>query len=82
MAQVVVRLDEDLAAAIDALIQDGGAANRSDAVRRGLLRLVDEHRRAAIGRAIVAGYRRVPAEDDDAGWSDAATIAMIAEEPW
>ncbi len=82
MAQLVVRLDDSLAERIDALVRDGGAASRSDAVRRGLERLLDEHRRAATGRAIVEGYRRQPPTDAEGGWSDAATAAMIAEEPW
>jgi hypothetical protein len=43
--------------------------------------LVERERRAAVGRAIVAGYERVP-QDDDLLWSDAKTAAMIAEEPW
>jgi hypothetical protein len=51
-------------------------------VRRGLERLLEEHRRGEVGRAIVEGYQRMPADPDDASWSDAATVAMIAEEPW
>jgi len=34
------------------------------------------------GKAIVDAYRRVPQDDDDLAWSDAASAAMIAEEPW
>jgi hypothetical protein len=51
-------------------------------VRGGLHALVDEHRRRRIGRAIVAGYQAVPQTAEDVGWSDEATIAMIADEPW
>ncbi len=39
-------------------------------------------RRAGIGQAIVAGYRRLPQAQDDLAWSDAASAAMVAEEPW
>jgi len=37
---------------------------------------------AEQARAIVEGYRRVPQDSDDLAWPDAATSAMIAEEPW
>ncbi|QYG93621.1 ribbon-helix-helix protein, CopG family [Iamia sp. SCSIO 61187] len=82
MPQLVTRLDDDLAEAVDALVRDGVATSRSDAVRLALRRLVDRHRRDQIGDAIVKGYRRVPQADDEAAWSDAATAAMVAEEPW
>ncbi len=35
-----------------------------------------------VGRAIADGYRRIPQKDDDLAWPDAASAAMIAEEPW
>lgn len=44
--------------------------------------IVDRDRRDAIGRAIVDGYQRVPQDEDDLARSDAATSAMIVEEPW
>ena len=52
-------------------------ASRSEAVRAGLEAVVDRAR-----RAIVDGNRRMPQDEDDLAWSDAATAAMIAEEPW
>ena len=56
--------------------------SRSDAVRKALRALVDAERRRAVGAAIVEGYRRQPQTDDDLGWGDDMTRAMIAEEPW
>jgi Arc/MetJ-type ribon-helix-helix transcriptional regulator len=82
MAQFVTRLDDDLVAAVDALVAEGAADSRSDAVRLALRELIDRHRRAKVGTAIVEGYRRLPQADDDATWSDDATARMIAEEPW
>ena len=67
--------DDDLAAA-------GEVESRPDGVRRGLTALVDAHRRRRIGDAIVEGYRRQPQTEQEVGWADAATAAMIAEEPW
>jgi Arc/MetJ-type ribon-helix-helix transcriptional regulator len=79
---LVTRIDDDLASALDELVHAGVVSSRSDAVRAGLLRLVDEHRRRAVGRRIVEGYRAVPQSVDEVAWTDAATVAMIADEPW
>jgi len=82
MTQLVTRIPERLAEQVDALVAAGVVENRSTAVRLGLERLVEEHRRRAIGQAIADGYRRRPQAADEIGWADAATVAMIAEEPW
>ncbi len=80
--QLVTRVPDDVVEVIDDLVRAGVFASRSDAVRAGLGAIVDRRRRDAVGQAIVDGYRRVPPSDDDAPWSDSATAAMIAEEPW
>ena len=80
--QLVTRVPDSLAEAVDALVERGVFASRSDAVRAGLEAVVDRERRDAIGRAIADGYRRIPQDADDLAWSDAMTSAMIAEEPW
>lgn len=80
--QLVARVPDDVAAAIDDLVRAGVFDSRSDAVRVGLTAVIDHRRRAAVGHAIADGYRRVPQADDDLTWSDAASAAMIAEEPW
>ena len=80
--QLVTRVPDDLAAAIDALIREGVFDSRSDAVRAGLVAMIDRRRRVAVGEAIADGYRRVPQAGDDLSWSAAASAAMIAEEPW
>ena len=82
MAQIVVRVNDELAAQLDALVEDGVVASRSEGVRRAIDRFVDEQRRAEIGRQIVEGYERVPQEGHDGLWSDEQTFRMIAEEPW
>lgn len=82
MAQLVTRVDDELAAAVDELIAAGVVTNRSEAVRLGLQRLVDRHRRDQVGARIVAGYRAVPQGADEGGWSDESTVTMIGEEPW
>ena len=82
MTQLVTRVSDDLVASVDELVASGVVDSRSQAVRVGLERLVDHHRRHAIGAAIVAGYQRQPQTDNELAWSDGSTIAMIAEEPW
>lgn len=82
MAQVVVRLPDEVAASLDGLVASGVVRSRSEAVREGLRLLLDAEQRRATGAAIVAGYRAVPQSDQDGAWADAKTVAMIAEEPW
>jgi Arc/MetJ-type ribon-helix-helix transcriptional regulator len=82
MTQLVTRVGDDLAAAVDQMVQEGLVESRSEAVRRGLEMLVDRHRRRQVAAAIVRGYQAQPQADDEAGWADEATRRMIAEEPW
>jgi len=48
----------------------------------GLRRSVDAHRRRRIGDASVACYRAQAQRAGEVGWTDDATIAMIAAESW
>ena len=80
--QLVTRVSDAVAEAVDGLVRAGVFSSRSDAVRAGLEAVVERERRAAVGNAIVDGYRRIPQDDDDLAWSDAASAAMITEEPW
>jgi Arc/MetJ-type ribon-helix-helix transcriptional regulator len=82
MAQFVTRIDDRMARDIDALVAEGVVASRSEAVRRGLEDLIDRHRRARTGRAIIDGYRRIPQAEAEIGWADEATRRMIRDEPW
>jgi metal-responsive CopG/Arc/MetJ family transcriptional regulator len=82
MAQVVTRLDDKLAAELDGLVADGVVASRSEAVRLGLKRLVDEHRRLLIGAGIVEAYRRQPQTEEELAGLEDSTRALIEEEPW
>lgn len=82
MTQLVTRVDDELAAAVDALVDSGVVASRSEAVRMALTRLVDQHARAEIGARIVKGYVETPQTEDEIAWGDEATARMIADEPW
>jgi Arc/MetJ-type ribon-helix-helix transcriptional regulator len=81
-AQVVTRLDDELLVEVDELVAAGVVANRSDAVRQGLERLVGQHRRRRIGSAIVEAYRRQPQTAEELAGLDEATRALVNEEPW
>ena len=82
MAQLVTRIPDALAQAIDRLVEEGVVTSRSEAVRLGLERLVDRERRRRIGQEIVDGYTRVPQTEDELLWADEDTRRMIEEEPW
>ena len=82
MAQLVTRVDDQLLADVDALVSQGVAATRSDAVRLGLEALVEHQRRTQIGQAIVDGYSRNPQNGEELAGLDEATRALIEEEPW
>jgi Arc/MetJ-type ribon-helix-helix transcriptional regulator len=82
MPQLVTRVDATLIDGVDELIAAGVVATRSDAVRLGLQRLIDRHRRDEIGRQIVEGYERIPETEEELAWADASAKAMIEEEPW
>lgn len=82
MAQLVTRVDDELAASVDQLIADGVVASRSEAVRTGLEQLVDRCRRKAIGEQIAAGYRKRPQDSAEVGWADESSVQMITEEAW
>ena len=82
MTQLVTRVDDQLIAEVDALIERGELPTRSEAVRTGLRNLVDSAARRREGEAIAQAYRAKPQTDDEGGWSDAASVDMIAAEPW
>ncbi len=82
MTQLVTRINQDLVAQIDDLVERGVFASRSEAVRRGLLHLLDEQARQHTAAAIIEGYNRLPQTQEDVGWSDEATTRMIGDEPW
>lgn len=82
MPQLVTRVDDQLAAAVDELVASGVVTSRSEAVRIALEDLVDRHRRRIQGEQIAAGYLAMPQSDAEVGWADEASARMIADEPW
>ena len=82
MAQFVTRLEDTLADRVDRLVAAGAIASRSEAVRIGIERLVDELERERIGRQIVEAYERMPQTEEELEGADEAFEEMLAEEPW
>ncbi|MFV1989035.1 MAG: ribbon-helix-helix domain-containing protein [Gemmatimonadota bacterium] len=82
MAQLVTRIDADLASHVDELVAEGVFESRSDAVRRGLRALIDDHRRRQTAEAIIRGYADTPQTEEEVGWTDEATRRMISDDPW
>ncbi len=82
IAQFVTRLEDSLADRVDSLVAAGVFASRSEAIRIGLERIVDQLEREQIGREIVDAYTRMPQTEKEMAWADEAARRMIADEPW
>ncbi len=82
MAQLVTRIDEQLASDVDELVKEGVVTSRSEAVRMGLEQLIDRHRRQRVGAQITEAYRRLPQTGEETTGLDEATRALVEEEPW
>ena len=61
--QVPVRLTDSDLASLDAAIARGRFANRSEALRAGLERVLAEEREERIDEAYTAGYRKHPQKE-------------------
>jgi len=79
--QLAFRIPNELLAEVDRLVSAGDYGSRTDVVKAALQRLLAAARERELDAAIVAGYQRVPDAEADP-WVDAATRALVAEEPW
>lgn len=80
--QIAVRISDELLQTIDDMIEQGLVESRADAVRQALGRMVDQIERLRIDRAIVEGYRRTPATEDEQAAAQAALRKSIEDETW
>lgn len=80
--QIAIRIPDILGAQLDALVSTGRFSTRAEAVRAALEALIDAERRAAVGRKIAEGYRRVPQDDADVTAANQVATRSIDEEPW
>jgi Arc/MetJ-type ribon-helix-helix transcriptional regulator len=80
--QIAIRIPNTLAEELEALVSSGRFDTKADVVRSALEALVDEERRADVGRRIVEGYQRVPQDDVDVASAREAAVRSIDEEAW
>ncbi len=79
---LTARLDESTVDEVDALVTSGAYPNRAAVIRTALDRFLATERRAAIDRAIIAGYTRIPPQPWELAAADASLRESIAEESW
>ena len=78
--QTLIQLDDARIAALDERAAASGRS-RSDLIREAVDLLLGTGDAAAIDAAIVAGYERHPAPEQDA-WALRGALAAISAEPW
>jgi Arc/MetJ-type ribon-helix-helix transcriptional regulator len=81
-AQIAVRLPEELLAEVDELVARGVYESRAAAVRAGLEAVADSERRRQIDRAVIDGYRRIPAGETEHVAAVTSLRDAILDEPW
>jgi hypothetical protein len=77
--QTLVQLTDRLLAALDERAARDGVS-RSRLIRDAVEAYLAADRSAAIDRAIVDGYTRIPPDDDL--WAEAAARESVRREPW
>jgi metal-responsive CopG/Arc/MetJ family transcriptional regulator len=80
--QTLVQLTDELVSMLDErAVRE--RRSRSDLIREAIEAYLAEDAQAAISRAIVEGYKRVPQEQDDLDrWARQAARDLVVEEPW
>ena len=78
--QTLIQLDDARLAALDERAAASGRS-RSDLIRAAVDLLLGTGDSAAIDAAIVSGYERHPAPEQDA-WARSGALAVIRAEPW
>ncbi len=81
--QLAVRVDDEVAAEMEVLVARNEFPNVTEIVRAALDEFLERARRRYIGRQIVAGYQRVPVDDqlDDLLEASSRDLA-VSLEPW
>jgi Arc/MetJ-type ribon-helix-helix transcriptional regulator len=80
--QIAIRIPDELAEALEDLVESGRFETKADAIRTGLEALVEAERRRRVGELIADGYRRMPEGDAEVEAARRAAIRSIHEEPW
>jgi metal-responsive CopG/Arc/MetJ family transcriptional regulator len=79
--QTMVQLNDTLLEVLDQRATATGRS-RSDLIREAIEQHYKEDIEAAIDRAMVAGYTRVPDDDEFEGLAEASIQILNTEDPW
>lgn len=79
---ITVRMSKDRVGRVDALVTSGVYSTRADLVRAAVDELLRREEEAAIDRAIVEGYTRIPSTPEEDAWAEWSARESIREEPW
>jgi len=79
--QTMVQLNDTLLEVLDQRAVESGRS-RSELIREAIEQYYKEDIEAAIDRAMVEGYTRIPADDEFDGLAEANARILIGEEPW
>jgi metal-responsive CopG/Arc/MetJ family transcriptional regulator len=77
----MVQLNDTLLEVLDQRAVESGRS-RSELIREAIEQYYKEDIEAAIDRAMVEGYTRIPADDEFDGLAEANARILIGEEPW
>jgi metal-responsive CopG/Arc/MetJ family transcriptional regulator len=77
----MVQLNDALLEVLDQRAVETGRS-RSDLIREAIEQYYKEDIEAAIDRAMVEGYTRVPDDDEFDGLAELNAETLVAEEPW
>ena len=77
----MVQLNDTLLEVLDQRAVETGRS-RSDLIREALDQYYKEDIEAALDRAMVEGYTRVPDDDEFDGLAELNAQTLIGEEPW
>jgi metal-responsive CopG/Arc/MetJ family transcriptional regulator len=77
----MVQLNDTLLEVLDQRAVETGRS-RSELIREAIEQHYKEDIEAAIDRAMVEGYTRIPADDEFDGLAEANARILIGEEPW
>jgi metal-responsive CopG/Arc/MetJ family transcriptional regulator len=77
----MVQLNDTLLQVLDQRAVESGRS-RSELIREAIEQYYKEDIEAAIDRAMVEGYTRIPADDEFGGLAEANARILIGEEPW
>lgn len=79
---ITVRMSHDRVEKVDALVASGAYATRAEVVRDAVDRLLKAEEDAAIDRAIIEGYTRIPQTAEELASADLDLMDSLREESW